>query len=144
MCKTNETKTLKIALCGQTNVGKSTLLNRLIKQKISIVSPKQQTTRNAIKGILTENNTQLVFIDTPGIFRPENSMLEKQILKEAWNGIFEGELLCFMINGAKGFGEHVKSILKTVQEYNFNIVLRSTIIVGFLSSLLPVYYCFFA
>ena len=80
-------KSLTITFCGAPNVGKSTLLNRLINCKLAICSPKPQTTRVNIKGILTKDNTQLVFIDTPGIFRPKLSQLEKQIVKEAWQGL---------------------------------------------------------
>ena len=64
------TKFAFVAIIGKTNVGKSTLINRLIGQKVSIVSPKVQTTRSRVRGILSEKETQLVLVDTPGIFKP--------------------------------------------------------------------------
>ena len=69
-----------IAIIGKTNVGKSTLINKLIGQKINIVSPKQQTTRTNILGILTEKDNQFIFIDTPGIHKTKNH-LDKQMNK---------------------------------------------------------------
>ena len=64
------------AIIGRPNVGKSTLLNRLLGQKVAIVTPRSQTTRNLIKGILTEPEYQIVFLDTPGIHKPKNKLGE--------------------------------------------------------------------
>ena len=73
-----------IAILGRPNVGKSTLLNAMLEKKISIISPKPQTTRNAIKGIYTSANSQMIFIDTPGIHKP-NTTLGETMNKEAFS-----------------------------------------------------------
>ena len=74
------------AIIGRPNVGKSTLLNRLLRQKIAIVTPRSQTTRNLIKGILTEPEYQIVFLDTPGIHKPKNKLGEF-MMKEQRNSM---------------------------------------------------------
>ena len=65
-----------VSIIGRPNVGKSTLLNQILKEKIAIVSPKAQTTRNKIQGIYTTDNEQIIFIDTPGIHKPQNKLGE--------------------------------------------------------------------
>ncbi len=105
-------KTITITFCGVPNVGKSTLLNRLINCKLAICSPKPQTTRFNIRGILTKDDTQIVFIDTPGIFCPKHSDLEKQIVKEAWRGFCDAELICLIIDAKKGLDSSTKKILE--------------------------------
>ena len=104
-------KTLTITFCGAPNVGKSTLLNQLLNCRIAICSAKPQTTRFNIKGILTIGETQLVLIDTPGIFRPKLSQLEKQIVKEAWQGFCGTDLICLILDGKKGFDKSALTIL---------------------------------
>ena len=86
-----------VAIIGEPNVGKSTLLNRLINTKLSIVSDKPQTTRNKILGILTENDCQCIFIDTPGIFEPTYELQEKMVnaAKEAIN---DADLLIWLVD----------------------------------------------
>ena len=104
-------KTLTITFCGAPNVGKSTLLNQLLNCRIAICSAKPQTTRFNIKGILTIGETQLVLIDTPGILRPKLSQLEKQIVKEAWQGFCGTDLICLILDGKKGFDKSALTIL---------------------------------
>ena len=91
------TKSSQVSIVGMPNAGKSTLLNRVLGQKISIVTHKVQTTRSAIKGILTENNTQIVFIDTPGIFTPKKK-LEKSMVRCAWSSIIGSDFVCIIIS----------------------------------------------
>ncbi len=118
----NNQESLTITFCGAPNVGKSTLLNTLIDCKLAICSPKPQTTRYNIKGILTKDNKQLVFIDTPGIFKPKMSLLEKQIVKEAWQGFCGTDLICLILDGKKGFDMSNKMILDKTKTNNIPII----------------------
>ncbi|MDZ5761051.1 GTPase Era [Lyticum sinuosum] len=94
-----DTKTSVVAIIGQPNSGKSTLLNYLMKDNLSIVTNKVQTTRFSIKGILNYENTQLVLIDTPGLFEPrQDHLLEKYIVKNAINSIKYADILVFLLD----------------------------------------------
>ncbi|MCB9963948.1 MAG: GTPase Era [Rhodospirillales bacterium] len=93
----NEQKSALITLIGPPNAGKSTLLNTILGEKVSIVSPKVQTTRSRIRGILTEGDTQLVFTDTPGLFDPKKK-LEKAIVHAATEGIKDADLMCVIMD----------------------------------------------
>src|SRR5512144_2153229 len=86
-----------VAIVGKPNVGKSTLLNALLGQKISIVSSKPQTTRDRILGILTSETAQVIFIDTPGIHQPKNS-LGQYMVKTAAGAIGEADVIVFMVD----------------------------------------------
>ncbi len=88
-------KTGFVAIIGKPNTGKSTLMNRLLGEKLSITSPKPQTTRYAIKGILTDDNRQIVFIDTPGFLKPRYEM-QKRMIKIWSNSFKEVDLIIFM------------------------------------------------
>lgn len=90
-----ETKSLFVSILGKPNVGKSSIMNMLINSKVSIVSPKPQTTRNTIKGILTDGDTQIVFIDTPGIHKPFNRLSECMI--SDIDNSFSGSELCLHV-----------------------------------------------
>ena len=120
--ETNGQRSLMITFCGAPNVGKSTLLNRLLNCKISICSPKPQTTRENIRGILTQNNVQLVFVDTPGIFKPKHSNLEKKIVKEAWKGFCGADLICLIIDCQFGLDASSKAILKKVSNNKVPVI----------------------
>lgn len=107
-----KTKILNVAICGAPNAGKSTFLNKVVGEKISIVSPKVQTTRNAIRGIVNYENTQIVFTDTPGIFRARKDYtLEKRIASTAWKVVRASSVVILLVDGAKGVTSEVKDIL---------------------------------
>ena len=92
-----------VAICGRPNVGKSTLMNGLIKHKIAIISPKSQTTRNKIQGVLTDNDSQIIFIDTPGIHKPHNKLSEN-LNKMAFSATKDVECIVLMVDGSEEFG----------------------------------------
>jgi len=106
-----------ISIIGKANAGKSTLLNALVKQKISITSPKPQTTRNKINGIVTTNDYQLVFTDTPGIHKVKNKLdgFMEQSIKSSLEGV---DVLIYLLDGIKPFDE---SELQQIEEYAKNI-----------------------
>ena len=110
--KQHNRKILTITFCGAPNVGKSTLLNQLLQCKLAICSPKPQTTRNNIRGIITRDDTQLILVDTPGIFRPKLSQLEKQIVKEAWGGMCGTDMICVIMDAQKGIDGSAKTIIE--------------------------------
>ncbi len=100
-----------IALAGAPNAGKSTLLNALIGAKISIVSPKVQTTRTRVSGILTEGDTQLVFVDIPGIFKPSRA-LEKAMVRHAWGSLQDVDAIGLLIDARKGISQDVSQLIE--------------------------------
>jgi GTP-binding protein Era len=99
-----------IAVIGAPNAGKSTLVNRIVGAKVSIVSHKVQTTRMPIRGIAIVGNSQLVFIDTPGIFEPKRR-LDRAMVKAAWSGAGEGDIVALVVDAARGLDEDVERIL---------------------------------
>jgi GTPase len=92
-----------IALVGRPNVGKSTLLNRIIGSKVAIVTPVPGTTRNAIRGVLTRDDAQLVFLDTPGLAKPRTLLTRRlnELVRDTWAGV---DLICFLVDVADGVG----------------------------------------
>jgi GTP-binding protein Era len=110
-------KSSQITIIGKPNAGKSTLLNKFIGQKVAIVSPKVQTTRSSIAGILTKKDTQLVFIDTPGIFAA-NTRLEKAMVRCAWSQVAGADEVIFLIDSCKEFDEKSKDIAKQLFQRN--------------------------
>lgn len=103
-----------ISIIGRPNVGKSTFLNRVIGQKIAIMSDKPQTTRNKVQGVLTQNDSQMIFIDTPGIHKPKHK-LGDFMMKVATNTLKEVDLILFMINAEEGYGRGDEFIIEKLQ-----------------------------
>jgi len=111
-----------ISIIGRPNVGKSTFLNRVIGQKIAIMSDKPQTTRNKVQGVLTTDDAQYIFIDTPGIHKPKHK-LGDFMMKVAQNTLKEVDLILFMVNAEEGFGRGEEFILEKFQTVNTPIFL---------------------
>src|SRR3979409_1690686 len=102
-----------VALIGAPNAGKSTLLNALVGSKVTIVSHKVQTTRALIRGIAVEDKSQLIFVDTPGIFAPRRR-LDRAMVTTAWSGAHEADLVGVLIDAQKGVSEDTDSLLTTL------------------------------
>jgi GTP-binding protein Era len=104
-----------VALIGAPNAGKSTLLNALVGQKVSIVSRKAQTTRALIRGITIEGEAQIIFVDTPGIFAPKRR-LDRAMVTSAWSGADDADLLALLIDARKGLDAENSAILERLAE----------------------------
>lgn len=111
-----------ISIIGRPNVGKSTFLNRVIGQKIAIMSDKPQTTRNKVQGVLTQNDSQMIFIDTPGIHKPKHK-LGDFMMKVATNTLKEVDLILFMINVTEGYGRGDEFIIEKLQSVKTPVFL---------------------
>jgi GTP-binding protein Era len=109
------TKAGFVALIGAPNAGKSTLLNSLVGSKVSIVSRKVQTTRALVRGIAIEGNAQIVFVDTPGIFRPKRR-LDRAMVTSAWGGAADADVVALLLDVRKGIDEEAEAILKKLPE----------------------------
>ncbi len=113
-----------VSLVGRSNVGKSTILNAIIGKKISIVTPKKQTTRNSIQGIYNDNDSQIIFIDTPGIHKPINELGVKMD-KASYSSIRDCDVAVLVVDASRPFGEgdqflfdHLKFDCKLVIAFN--------------------------
>ena len=104
-----------IALIGEPNAGKSTLLNRMVGAKVSIVTHKVQTTRARIRGVAMANQAQLVFVDTPGLFRPRRR-LDRAMVAAAWGGAADADLIVLLVEAHRGVTEGVEAILDGLAE----------------------------
>ncbi|KAF0675547.1 GTPase Era [Profundibacterium mesophilum] len=104
-----------IALIGEPNAGKSTLLNRMVGAKVSIVTHKVQTTRARIRGVAMEGDAQLVFVDTPGLFRPRRR-LDRAMVAAAWSGAADADIVVLLVEAHRGITEGVEAILDGLRE----------------------------
>lgn len=104
-----------VAIIGAPNAGKSTLLNLLAGSKLSIVSPKVQTTRSRVLGIRIEGETQVIFVDTPGIFQPRRR-LDRAMVHAAWEGAGDADLVLLLIDAERGLDEDAERILKGLRD----------------------------
>ncbi len=111
-----------VSLIGRPNVGKSTLLNTIINQKIAITSNKPQTTRNIIQGIYNEEGYQIVFVDTPGIHKPINR-LGKVLNKEAESFTKDVDIILFLVDAKEGLGAGDKKIISTLENTDSKVIL---------------------
>ncbi|MFD2213917.1 GTPase Era [Metabacillus endolithicus] len=111
-----------VSIIGRPNVGKSTFINRVIGQKIAIMSDKPQTTRNKIQGVYTTNHSQTIFIDTPGIHKPKHK-LGDFMMKVAQNTLKEVDLILFMINAEEGYGRGDEFIIEKLKQTNTPVFL---------------------
>ena len=104
-----------VALIGEPNAGKSTLLNHMVGAKVSIVTHKVQTTRARIRGVALEGESQIVFVDTPGLFRPRRH-LDRAMVAAAWTGAADADVVVLLIEAHRGLTEGVKEILSGLLE----------------------------
>lgn len=105
-----------VGIIGAPNAGKSTLVNRLVGAKVSIVSPKVQTTRTRVMGIVNEGDTQLILVDTPGIFTPKKR-LEKAMVAAAWAGAKDAEVLLLIVDVGRGYiNDETRAIIDRLKE----------------------------
>src|SRR5262249_23597145 len=104
-----------IALIGAPNVGKSTLINALVGTKVAIVSHKEQTTRALLRGIATVDGSQLVFIDTPGIFAPKRR-LDRAMVTNAWAGAHDADIAGVLIDAKRGLDDEADTILERLAD----------------------------
>lgn len=103
-----------VGVCGAPNAGKSSLINLIVGAKVSIVSPRPQTTRENIRGIVVFNDTQLVFVDTPGIMNPHDDR-QKKMVDYAWEGIGDVEQLVFVLDAKRGITELSRKIIEGIK-----------------------------
>jgi GTPase len=111
-----------VALIGAPNVGKSTLVNALVGSKVTIVSRKVQTTRALIRGIVIENNAQIILVDTPGIFLPKRR-LDRAMVSTAWSGAHDADLVCVLLDAKAGIDDEADAILTKVASVDHGKIL---------------------
>ena len=105
-----------VALIGAPNAGKSTLLNALVGSKVSIVTHKVQTTRALVRGIVVHGRSQIVFVDTPGIFQPRRR-LDRAMVTTAWGGAADADVVALLVDARKGLNDEARAILARLAEY---------------------------
>ena len=117
-----DTKCGFVALIGAPNAGKSTLINRLVGGKVSIVSHKVQTTRALVRGIMAHDNTQIIFVDTPGLFQPKRR-LDRAMVNKAWDGAGDSDVVALLIDAQKGVREDEERILANLKDRKQKVIL---------------------
>jgi GTP-binding protein Era len=120
--KPSRTRCGYVALIGAPNAGKSTLLNRLVGQKLAIVSPKVQTTRSRLLGIATDGDTQLIFVDTPGIFAPRRR-LDRAMVAAAWAGASDADVTVLLVDAARGIDDDTRRIAERLKHARASLIL---------------------
>jgi GTP-binding protein Era len=119
----NNKKCISVVFAGLPNAGKSSLVNKIVGEKVSIISPKAQTTRDIIRGIAVEGDTQLIIIDTPGIFIPKtNRLLERKIIKNAWIGVQDASTACVIIDSKVGITNAAKTLIEDISKKQENLI----------------------
>ncbi len=122
MTEATSTRAGFVALIGEPNAGKSTLLNWMVGAKVSIVTHKVQTTRARIRGVALEGDSQIVFVDTPGLFQPRRR-LDRAMVAAAWGGAADADITILMIEAHRGVTHGVQRILETLKEHPGRIAL---------------------
>ncbi|MCR6632220.1 MAG: GTPase Era [Magnetospirillum sp.] len=118
----NERRCGYVAIVGAPNAGKSTLVNALVGTKVSIVSPKVQTTRFRVLGILMAGPAQVILVDTPGIFQPRRR-LDRAMVAAAWNGAADADLVCLLVDASRGCDDDTRAIVDKLKEAKRQAVL---------------------
>ena len=108
-----------VALIGEPNAGKSTLLNRMVGAKISIVTHKVQTTRTRIRGVSIEDQSQIIFVDTPGLFEPRRR-LDRAMVAAAWRCAADSDITLLLVEAHRGLTEGVEKIISSISETGLN------------------------
>lgn len=114
-----------ITLIGRPNAGKSTLLNALLHEKVAIMSSKPQTTRDVVQGILTDDEAQIVFIDTPGVHKPQHE-LGRQMSKAAINSAYGVDVIYFLADATSPYGRGDEFILRNIKDFGAPVFLLLT------------------
>ena len=111
-----------VAVMGAPNAGKSTLVNAMVGSKVSIVSPKVQTTRTRVTGVAVEGPTQIVFLDTPGVFAPRRR-LDRAMVDAAWRGAADADCVLLLVDAKRGFDDEVRRLVEGLEERRIKAVL---------------------
>ena len=111
-----------VALIGAPNAGKSTLINRLVGTKVSIVSRKVQTTRGTVRGIALEGPAQIIFVDTPGIFAPKRR-LDRAMVGAAWSSAGDADIIALLVDAQKGVDSETETILAKLPQLSATKIL---------------------
>lgn len=118
----NPTRCGFVALIGAPNAGKSTVTNNFVGSKVSIVSPKVQTTRSLVKGIGIYDNTQIIFIDTPGIFKPKRR-LDRAMVASSWSGAGDADITVLVVDAKRGFDNETRDIINRLNKNKTSAIL---------------------